>query len=78
VTADPARSTGEVRATVLESGAVLALVLDRPRGNVLTMEMMGRLGAALDAHARDPHLKLVVLRGAGGTFSFGASVEEHR
>ncbi len=67
-----------VRAEPLESGAVLLLVLDRPKGNVLTMEMMRQLGDELRAHAGDAHLKLVVLRGAGGHFSFGASVEEHR
>jgi len=78
VTGDAGRSTGDVRSALLESGTLLVLVLDRPKGNVLTMEMMDRLGAALDAHAGDPHLKLVALRGAGGTFSFGASVEEHR
>ena len=36
------------------------------------------LSAALDAHRDARDLKLVVLRGAGGNFSFGASVEEHR
>ncbi len=67
-----------VHADLLESGAVLRLVMDRPKGNVLTMDQMRRLGAAFDIHRDDRHLKLVVLRGAGGTFSFGASVEEHR
>lgn len=67
-----------VHAELLESGAVLRLMLDRPKGNVLTMDVMRQLGDALQAHQGDPHLKLVVLRGAGGTFSYGASVEEHR
>ncbi len=67
-----------VRAELLESGAVLRLVLDRPKGNVLTAEMMRQLRGELAAHASDPHVKLAVLRGAGGHFSFGASVEEHR
>ncbi len=59
-------------------GGVLWLVLARPKGNVLTMEMVGELGSALEAHRDLKGLKLVVLRGAGGEFSFGASVEEHR
>jgi cyclohexa-1,5-dienecarbonyl-CoA hydratase len=59
-------------------GRVLWLTLDQPKGNILTMEMTGELGAALDARRDARGLKLVVLRGAGGNFSFGASVEEHR
>ncbi len=59
-------------------GRVLQLVLDRPKGNVLTMEMVGELAGALDAHRERAGLRLVVLRGASGQFSFGASVEEHR
>ena len=59
-------------------GGVLWLTLDQPRGNILTIEMVGELQAALDAHRDQASLKLVVLRGAGGNFSFGASVEEHR
>ena len=54
------------------------MTLSQPKGNVLTMEMVGELGAALDAHRDSRGLKLVVLRGVGGHFSFGASVEEHR
>ncbi len=40
--------------------------------------MMTEIGDALNAHCADQELKLVVLRGAGGNFSFGASVLEHR
>jgi cyclohexa-1,5-dienecarbonyl-CoA hydratase len=57
---------------------LLWAVLNRPRGNVLTMAMMRALSDVLAARARDRSLRLVVLRGAGGTFSYGASVEEHR
>lgn len=75
---DTDREAATVRADLIESDAVLRLVLDRPKGNVLTMDLMRQLGGALEAHRDDRHLKLVVLRGAGGTFSYGASVEEHR
>ncbi len=61
-----------------EGGAVLRLLLNQPKGNVLTGEMMRELGAALRAHRDDRHLKLVYIRGAGGNFSFGASIEEHQ
>jgi cyclohexa-1,5-dienecarbonyl-CoA hydratase len=53
-------------------------VLDRPKGNVLTLEMMNALSEALAAHSGNPHLRMVFIRGAGNHFSFGASVEEHR
>jgi len=69
---------GAVAADLLEGGAVLRVVFGRPRGNVLTMDLMRELGVALDSHRDQPHLKLVALRGSGGTFSYGASVEEHR
>ncbi len=62
----------------LEEGSVLRLVMDKPKGNVLDSALMGALDAALTAHEDDPGLKLVVLQGAGGVFSFGASVEEHQ
>ncbi|HQY63007.1 MAG: enoyl-CoA hydratase/isomerase family protein [Myxococcales bacterium] len=59
-------------------GAVLHIVLSAPRSNVLTMAMMGEIDAALAAHREQRELKLVVLRGEGEHFSFGASVPEHR
>ena len=67
-----------VNSTLLEDGTLLRLVLDRPKGNVLTLEMMQALSQALAAQADNPHLRLVFIRGAGNHFSFGASVEEHR
>jgi cyclohexa-1,5-dienecarbonyl-CoA hydratase len=66
-----------IAADLIEDGAVLRLVMNQPKGNVLTGEMMRELGAALAAHRDDRHLRLVILRGAGGNFSFGASVDEH-
>ncbi len=62
----------------LEDGAVLRVLLNQPKGNVLTTAMMRELDEALREQRDRRHLKLVVLRGAGGNFSFGASVEEHR
>jgi len=67
-----------VNATLLEDGTLLRLVLDRPKGNVLSMEMMKALSEALAAHLSNPHLRMVIIRGSGNHFSFGASVEEHR
>ena len=67
-----------VNATLLEEGTLLRLVLDKPKGNVLTLEMMQALSKELDAQIDKQHLRAVVIRGAGKHFSFGASVEEHQ
>ena len=64
-------------ATRLEDGAVLDLRLARPKANILDAAMMAAISAALTEAETDPRLKLVILRGTGGHFSFGASVEEH-
>ncbi len=67
-----------VKASLIEDGTLLRLVLDKPKGNVLSMEMMKALSEALAAHQSNPHLRMAMIRGAGNHFSFGASVEEHR
>lgn len=67
-----------LRADRIENGTLLEIVLDRPKGNVLTSRMMSELSAVLAEHRDHAELRLVVLRGAGGHFSFGASIEEHR
>ena len=67
-----------VRKELLESGTLLRLLLDRPPGNILTSGLMEQLGHELASHANERWLRMVVLQGAGGQFSWGASVEEHR
>lgn len=62
---------------LLAGRTVLRLRLNQPKGNVLTSAMMEEMAAALRAHRDEQHLRLVVFCGAGGNFSFGASVEEH-
>jgi cyclohexa-1,5-dienecarbonyl-CoA hydratase len=53
-------------------------VLDRPKANLLDLEMIGALRRGLRELAAEPGAaKLVVLEGAGEHFSFGASVPEH-
>jgi cyclohexa-1,5-dienecarbonyl-CoA hydratase len=69
---------GPVETARLEDGRVLELTLARPKGNVVDRAMLRALSEALTACHTDPRLKLVMIRGAGGNFSFGASVEEHR
>jgi len=67
-----------VEATLLENGTLLRLVLNKPKGNVLSLEMMQALSKELEAQKDNPHLRAVFVRGAGKHFSFGASVEEHQ
>ncbi len=67
-----------IEASLVEDATVLRILLNRPKGNVLTAGMMREIAAALSEHRDDRSLRLVVLRGAGGNFSFGASVEEHQ
>ncbi len=67
-----------VDATLIEDETLLKLVLNRPKGNIFTLEMMNALSEALETHGKNPHLRMVFIRGAGKHFSFGASVEEHK
>lgn len=67
-----------IEASLVEGGKVLRIVLAQPKANVLTSEMLGELHEALLAHRDDQHLRMVLLRGAGANFSFGASVPEHQ
>jgi cyclohexa-1,5-dienecarbonyl-CoA hydratase len=63
--------------SLMEDDTLLHLYLRRPPGNVLTLRLVHELSAALEAHREVPELRLVVLRGAGGNFSYGASIEQH-
>lgn len=67
-----------VRRTATDAGGRVALVIDRPRGNVLTRETLTELGEAIAVARADRVLRLLTIEGAGPDFSFGASVEEHR
>lgn len=71
-----------VASDLLEEGRVLRLTLgptpEHPKGNVLTGLAMEEISHALEAHRSAAGLRLVLLRGAGAHFSFGAAVEEHR
>lgn len=62
----------------LHDDRVLDLQLNAGKGNILATPVLEELVAHLRAHRHRPHLRMVLLRGSGGHFSFGASVEEHR
>lgn len=71
-------SPSPIRADLRESGSLLELVIDVPKGNILTGAVMRALDGLLVEHAQRPELRLVTIRGEGRNFSYGASVEEHR
>jgi len=58
-------------------GAVLKIVLNAPKANVLEAAMLKEISHVLEGLWQEKHLKLIVFEGAGKHFSFGASVPEH-
>jgi enoyl-CoA hydratase/carnithine racemase len=59
--------------------AVRHLVLNRPeKRNALNAETIGELGAAIEAAAADPDVRVVVLRGEGPMFSSGMDLNDLR
>jgi cyclohexa-1,5-dienecarbonyl-CoA hydratase len=58
-------------------GAVLKIILNSPKANILEAAMLREINACLDSLRTDNNLKLLVFEGAGKHFSFGASVAEH-
>jgi cyclohexa-1,5-dienecarbonyl-CoA hydratase len=68
--------TAAVRTIEEADGAWVRLVLDRPPGNLLSIEMVRGLDAALE-QLTARQLKWVTLEGAGAEFSFGARIQEH-
>ena len=67
-----------VRFSTERSGQIERIVLDRPNGNVLDLEMLAAIRERIGHISAGPGAcKLLVFEGAGRHFSFGASVEEH-
>ncbi len=70
-------SESPVRRVVESGGAVVRLVLDRPKGNVLDGRMVAALRREVAALCSEQCVTAILFEGAGRHFSFGASVEEH-
>lgn len=70
-------SNSLIRQDVSTDGSVRTIVLDAPPGNVIDIAMCGQLRPAIATAAAAADAKVLVLRGAGANFSFGASVAEH-
>lgn len=58
-------------------GAVLKIILNAPKANVLEAPMLREILDALNSVANGKNVKVLVFEGAGKHFSFGASVPEH-
>ncbi|NOZ42934.1 MAG: hypothetical protein GXP02_07215 [Alphaproteobacteria bacterium] len=58
-------------------GQVVEVILNDPPANILTAAMMAEIRAFLKADLDTRNRKLVIFKGAGDHFCFGASVEEH-
>ena len=56
---------------------VARLTLARPPLNILTIDMMVEVNAALARAAKNPALKVLVIDGEGRAFSAGIAVEDH-
>lgn len=59
-------------------GGHLRLIVDEPKGNIISRAVIADLRRALERVGDAPHTRLVTIEGAGDHFSYGASVEEHR
>jgi len=70
--------TSPIRCRTEHSGQLERIVFDRPKANILDCEMLTAIRERIAQLAEAPGAaKLLVFEGAGGNFSFGASVEEH-
>ncbi len=61
----------------LFDGAVLKIILNAPKANVLEAAMLAEITSVLVSLRTEKDVKLIVFEGAGKHFSFGASVPEH-
>lgn len=70
--------TAPIRCDSECSGQIQRIVLDRPKANILDLEMIAAIRGRLAELSCEPgSLKLLVFEGKGEHFSFGASVDEH-
>lgn len=66
-----------VTVTPLDDNSIWRVTFGGARGNILDLATMGELSAVFRAARATPGVKAIGLEGAGGHFSFGASVPEH-
>ena len=69
--------TDLVHTIVEREGAWCRLVMNAPKGNLLSLEMVRALAAALAPIESVHGMKWLTIEGAEGEFSFGAKIQEH-
>jgi cyclohexa-1,5-dienecarbonyl-CoA hydratase len=67
----------DVTRRILDEGAFWRVTFSNGKGNILDGETMAALGEVFRQAKASAPLKAICLEGAGGHFSFGASVQEH-
>lgn len=67
-----------VQTTLRLDGGHVQIVIDEPKGNIISRDVIRDLLDALADARRADGVRLVTFEGAGDHFSYGASVEEHR
>ncbi len=63
---------------VAKADGVARITFDRPKHNVLDIEMMNEVIAELNGLVADDELKCLVLNGAGASFCAGVEVTDHK
>jgi cyclohexa-1,5-dienecarbonyl-CoA hydratase len=66
-----------VECVASRDGAWQRLVLDSAPGNLLSLELVRALGAAIHSLESRRGIKWLTSEGAGGEFSYGARIQEH-
>jgi cyclohexa-1,5-dienecarbonyl-CoA hydratase len=66
-----------VESIAARDGAWRRIVLNSPRGNLLSLDLVRALGAAIHALESVSGIKWLTIEGAGGEFSYGAKIQEH-
>ncbi len=67
----------QVSLAIEPAGLRARLVIDNPKGNVLTASVVGMVRAKLAMLAELHSLRFLTVEAAGSDFSFGASIQEH-
>jgi cyclohexa-1,5-dienecarbonyl-CoA hydratase len=69
--------SGLTKTVIERKGAWVRIILDAPKGNLLSLDMVRGLAKATDEAGKQAGLRWLTFEGAGGHFSYGAKIQEH-
>lgn len=69
--------SGRIETIAARDGAWRRIVMRGSRGNLLSLELVRALGAAIHTLESQPGIKWLTVEGSGGEFSYGARIQEH-